>query len=204
MTVLAGKLAQILGHWGEAVQLRQRSIALDLLDTQAHIWLSLVLIAQDRLDEAKEVFNQALDMHPQRAVPHLILGRVCLLRGEAEAAHEEMQEEPEGFWQDYALALSPYAVEQYPEADAALQALIDDYSAEAPFQIAEIYAFRGEVDRAFEWRDRAYDEQDNVLTETLVSFALRALHEDARWPAFLARMGLPQPDRTGIQAESPE
>ena len=33
------------------------------------------------------------------------------------------------------------------------------------YQIAAVYAFRGEADRAFEWLDRAYVQRDGGLTE---------------------------------------
>jgi hypothetical protein len=52
-----------------------------------------------------------------------------------------------------------------PEADAALAEYIANNQNEGAFQIAEILAFRGEIDRAFEWLDRAYAQRDGGLTE---------------------------------------
>jgi hypothetical protein len=48
----------------------------------------------------------------------------------------------------------------------------------------------GEVDRAFEWLERAYSQRDPGLTEMKVSSRFRSLHSDPRWGAFLKKMGL--------------
>jgi hypothetical protein len=51
-------------------------------------------------------------------------------------------------------------------------------------------AFRGRVDEAFEWLELAYEQRDNGITEMMTSPFLRPLHPDARWPAFLDKLGL--------------
>jgi len=57
------------------------------------------------------------------------------------------------------------------------------------YQVAQVYAMRGEADAAFMWLERAYDQRDAGLTEMKVNPQLRSLHGDPRWVAFL-RMGL--------------
>jgi hypothetical protein len=53
-----------------------------------------------------------------------------------------------------------------------------------------IYAFRGEIDKAFEWMDRAYDN-DETGGEAMHYDPLYAnLHDDPRWEAFLDKWGL--------------
>lgn len=56
--------------------------------------------------------------------------------------------------------------------------------------VAEVYAARGEVDRAFEWLERAYAQRDPGLAEMKAAPYLRSLHGDQRWVAFLKKMGL--------------
>ena len=61
----------------------------------------------------------------------------------------------------------------------------------AHYQIAEVYAFRGEIDTAFEWLERAYRQRDGGLPDFLKLDPLLAnLHDDPRWPVFLEKMGL--------------
>lgn len=45
-------------------------------------------------------------------------------------------------------------------ADAALDEFIEKYHPGWDYQVALIYAFRDEVDPAFDWLDKAYDNRD--------------------------------------------
>ena len=67
-------------------------------------------------------------------------------------------------------------------------AKLEDLSA---FQIAEIYAYQGETDKAFEWLERAYKQRDGGLSEMKGDPLLRHLQRDPRWLAFLTKMKLP-------------
>ena len=77
------------------------------------------------------------------------------------------------------------------EADAALTEYIETYQNEAAFQIAEIYAYRGETDKAFEWLERAYKQRDGGLSQMKGDPLLRSLERDPRYTAFLKKMKLP-------------
>ena len=59
------------------------------------------------------------------------------------------------------------------------------------FQIAEVYAFRGESDKAFEWLDRAYAQRDSGLTQIKGDPLLKNIEHDLRYIAMLKRMRLP-------------
>jgi TolB-like protein len=202
VALLAGNLDKTLGHFEEAVGKLRRAISLDPLNTTAHIWLSLVLIAQRRLDEACGVLNQILELNPNRSVAHMILGRILLLQGRPGAAHEEMLKEPEGYWRHYGVAFSLYAMGKRQEADAALRYLVEQYGEEGPFQVAEVYAFRGEIDEAFQWLERAREVGDPGLTELLTSQTLPAMYEDSRWPVFVRKAGMCWPLREAQPASS--
>ena len=80
-----------------------------------------------------------------------------------------------------------------PEADTALAEYIANNQNEGAFQIAEILAFRGEIDRAFEWLDRAYAQRDGGLSEMKGDPLLKHLEHDPRYKAFLEKMHLPVP-----------
>ena len=60
------------------------------------------------------------------------------------------------------------------------------------YQIAEVYAFRGEADKAFEWLGRAYDERDPGLPPHLKGDPLlKNIRHDPRYNALLEKMRLP-------------
>jgi len=189
----AGGLAKAQGRFEEAEKLLRQAISLDPLNTTAHIWISLVFIAQNRFDEAREILGQVLALNPQRAVAHQILGRILLLEGRHEKAMKEFEREPEGFWREIGTEWALFSLGRLKEADKKLESLVSAYANSAQFQIAESYAWRGEVDTAFEWLERAYTERDNGLTELLTSRALDSLKNDPRWTAFLERLELSCP-----------
>jgi hypothetical protein len=102
-----------------------------------------------------------------------------------------MELEPEPDWRLYGQALAYHALGRKKESDAALAELTAKYSTIAPFQIAEVYAFRGEADRAFEWLERAYTQRDTGLIWLKADPLLKGLQRDPRYTAFLKKMRLP-------------
>jgi adenylate cyclase len=186
----AGGLAKVQGRFEDAERLLRQAISLDPLNTTAHIWISLVFIAQNRLDEAREILEKVLAMNPQRAVAHQILGRILLLEGRHEEAMKEFEREPVEFWRKVGIDWALFSLGRGEKADKHLESLVSSYGKGAPFQIAESYGWRGEVDKAFEWLERAYTQRDDGLTELLTSSSLDLLKNDPRWTAFLERLGL--------------
>ena len=62
----------------------------------------------------------------------------------------------------------------------------------ATYQIAQIYAWRGETDRALDWLERAYAQKDVNLSYIKVDLALKNLDSDPRFKALLRKMNLPE------------
>jgi hypothetical protein len=79
-------------------------------------------------------------------------------------------------------------------SDAALARLAEDYGDVVPGQIGEIYAFRGETDKAFEWFDRAVHERSPSMTE-IYEYVLIGpqVRKDPRFMAITRKLGLPDP-----------
>jgi hypothetical protein len=73
------------------------------------------------------------------------------------------------------------------ESDTALAELIAKYHAIEAHQIAEVYAFRSQSDKRFEWLDRAYAQHDSGLIATKAE----SLQSDPRYAAFLKNLNLP-------------
>ena len=77
------------------------------------------------------------------------------------------------------------------EGQAALQRLIARNAGDSAYQVAEVFAWQRDPDRAFEWLERAYAYRDTGLGFTGGDPLLRPLHQDARWKPFLRRLNLP-------------
>ena len=69
--------------------------------------------------------------------------------------------------------------------------MIAKYAHSAAYQIAQVYAWRGEKDRAFEWLERARAQRDAGLTILKVDPLVRGLRGDPRWGPLLKAVNLP-------------
>ena len=77
------------------------------------------------------------------------------------------------------------------QADAALADLIANARDGFAYQIAEIYAVRGEEDKAFEWLQISFDDHDAGTLSLSVDPLLRGLRDDPRYKNLLVKLGLP-------------
>jgi serine/threonine-protein kinase len=59
------------------------------------------------------------------------------------------------------------------------------------YQIAEVYAWRGETDKAFEWLQISFDNHDTGTLSLPIDPLMRGLHDDPRYKNLLAKLGLP-------------
>jgi adenylate cyclase len=103
--------------------------------------------------------------------------------------------EPEGASRLWGLAIVEWARANRGEAELRLKELIDKHAGDSAYQIAEVFAAHGQLDDAFAWLERAYEQRDAGLGGLVISPRLRALHGDPRWNAFLSKMGLAGEDR---------
>ena len=76
-------------------------------------------------------------------------------------------------------------------ADAALADLIANGRDQLAYQIAEVYAVRGETDKAFEWLQISFDNHDTGTLSFLIDPLLRDLRTDPRYKSLLTKLGLP-------------
>jgi hypothetical protein len=69
--------------------------------------------------------------------------------------------------------------------------MLKDQGAENAFEIANVYAFRGQSDEAMHWLERAYVQKDTNLFLVKSYLPLQGLAADPRFKAFLRKMKLP-------------
>jgi hypothetical protein len=77
------------------------------------------------------------------------------------------------------------------ESTRALDQLKVTMADHAAYQIGVAHAVRGEVDAAFEWLERAYQQRDSGLAVMRTHRQLEPLYTDPRWPQLLAKMRFP-------------
>lgn len=187
----AALLDQTLGRFDEGIAHCRRAIELDPLSATAYYRLGTLSYCAGRISESEAAYRKSLELNPQRPITHSRLGLIYVDQSKLQQALAETQKEPDPLWRDQSLAIVYYALGNKKEADAVLTEYIKLTQFSGAFQIAEIYAWRGETDKAFEWLDRAYKQRDGGVTQMKGDPRLRNLWRDPRWNAFLKRMNLP-------------
>jgi hypothetical protein len=66
-----------------------------------------------------------------------------------------------------------------------------DGCSSAIYQVAQVYAVRHEVDKAFEWLQIAFENHDGSMPGLLVDPLLGDLRDEPRYMAMLKKVGLP-------------
>jgi len=190
---LLARIIVYLGRIDEAERQARQAVELDPLSTVTHGNLARVLFYAGKLDEADSAARKAAELQPTGAGSHRFQVLIAAQRGDGEAALREAQLEPDPRFRRFELAVAHYVRGDRTAADAALGDLIANAREGFAYQIAEVYALRGEKDKAFEWLQTALDDRDAGMLGLLVDPLLRGLHDDPRYKSFLAKLGLPSP-----------
>jgi hypothetical protein len=104
---------------------------------------------------------------------------------------EDIQLAPPVRARDWALPIVYHAMNRKADSDMALKHLIDQSANDSAFAIAEVLAFRGEIDKALVWLDRAYQQRDHELYAVKGDWPLKNLEGDPRFKAFLRKLNIP-------------
>lgn len=188
---LLARIIVYLGRIDEAERQARQAVELDPLSTVTHGNLARVLFYAGKLDEADSAARKAAELQPTGAGSHRFQVLIAAQRGDGEAALREAQLEPDPRFRRFELAVAHYVRGDREAADAALADLIANAREGFAYQIAEVYALRGEKDKAFEWLQIAFDDRDAGMLGLLVDPLLRGLRDDARYKNLLAKVGLP-------------
>ncbi len=180
-----------LGRLDEAERQARHAVELDPLSVIAQGNLARVLFFAGKLDEADAAARKAAELQPASASSHRWQTVIAAQRGDGETALREAQLEPDEGYRRFELALAQYVRGDRAAADAALADLIANGRDNLAYQIAEVYAVRGEKDKAFEWLQISFDNHDTGTLTLLVDPLLRGLRDDPRYKTLLAKLGLP-------------
>ena len=188
---LLARVIVYLGRVDEAERQARQAVELDPLSVTAQGNLGRALFVAGKLDEADAVARKAADLQPAAAGNHRYQVHVAVERGDGETALREAQLEPDEGYRRFELALAHYVRGDRAAADAALADLIANGRDQLAYQIAEVYAVRGETDKAFEWLQISFDNHDTGTLTLLIDPLLRGLRDDPRYKNLLAKLGLP-------------
>jgi len=186
-----GLLSLNLDRMAEAIAATRRAIELDPLSSAA--WNNLgtmYYVNPDQFPEAREALNRAIAINPESSFANSNLATLELLQGHAQAALEVFRRAGE-VWSQTGVAMAEHTLGHGKESQRALDELIAKYAHDSAYQVADVYAWRGETDKAFEWLERAYVQHDGAISAIKADPILKPLWNDARFVALLKKVGLP-------------
>jgi tetratricopeptide (TPR) repeat protein len=127
------------------------------------------------------------------------LGRVLMFQGDPEAALE-------AFGKDEDLpgtAIALHDLGRREEFEAVLRKLHERSENDSPGELATVYAWIGNDDKAFEYLDKEYSKDRASLSRMVHYPVFRNLHSDPRWQAVLHRLGISDEQLAAIGFELP-
>ena len=180
----------IFGHFGRSISLLEKAVARNPVALNNLLRLGLAHEFAGNPDQALIAYKTLLGLNPDYPAVHAYRARIKLAQDKAGSALQEAEQEPDPFWKRYALILALDALDRPEESDPLLQAMIDEDSQDAAFQLAEIHARRGDPELAFEWLYRALEQKDGGMSEILGNPFFSGLHDDDRWLELITALGL--------------
>lgn len=185
----AGVLAQALGRLTDGIAIQEYVTARDPAFPSGHANLGIRLLYSGEPDAAISSLRTTLALAPDYVGARFLLGLAYLQKGEARQALAEVQQEAFEPFRLIGLALVHHDLGDRLESDDALRQLVEKHASGWAYNIAYVHAYRGEVDSAFEWLDRAVEYRDSGLSDVAVQPLFANLFGDPRWPRFLERIG---------------
>jgi serine/threonine protein kinase/TolB-like protein/Tfp pilus assembly protein PilF len=187
----AAQLESIMCRWDRADEFFNAALAIDPLDPGVYVQAAYFLyLRSGRFAEAEVALNRALQISPDYGTARYALGVSRLLQGRMDESLATMRQETLDDGQLEGLAIVFYALGRRADSDAALKRATIQNANDWPSAIAQAHAYRGELDEAMQWLEKAYAMKDPDLHLIKSSPLLKKLESDPRFKALLHKMNL--------------
>jgi len=185
----AAQMSAILGQWERSLEYYKQAVDADPLNTSAIRNLASAYEQLGLLDEAEAVIRHQIVLNPDQG--WINLAWILIQKGEPEQALIEAENSTgQDGWKALVRAMALHTLGRHDEAAAEARSFEAHYKEFWSYQLAEIHAWQGSPDAAFEALEYAYSKRDPGLSSLLNDNAIRSLYNDARWEPFLEKIGL--------------
>jgi serine/threonine-protein kinase len=186
-----------MGRHDESIAEGKKALELDPLSLIINNDLGQVYYFARRYDEAIVQLRKTVEMDPDFVIAHFFLALAYGQKLMFDEALREAREAMNLVGESDTLILTQLGIiHSYSgnedDARRILGRLIElaDEKYVSPFRVALIYMGLGEIDRAFEWLEKAYEERDHWIETLKVNPALDTIRADDRYNSLLEKTGL--------------
>jgi adenylate cyclase len=189
--VLAGaaRLFSCSRRFDEARKVVDRALALDPLSTGVLLSATELQAAVGDYAGSLAYAQRILEIAPDSNYAISGVVQSYLLQGKPQAALAAIRGPADGARELYSQALVQHSLGNRVAADRALAEFIRKHAAGWAYQVAIVYSWRGETDKAFEWLERAWRQHDGGLLALQTEPMLAPLRKDARYPDLRKKVG---------------
>jgi TolB-like protein len=179
------------GDWSAAIETYKNALIYDPLSPVGLAALGDSYVGAQQLEGARDAYRRALLVAPDYDGLHGAMSFPLLQQGNAEGALAEAQLEHDENARALSLVPIYHALGRIEEADAIVADMERRLGATQPTTIADAYALAGNKDRAMEWLNRAFKNNDPILQSIRGDFYLYSLRDVAAYQELLRHLKVP-------------
>lgn len=196
----AAPVALALGRVEFALELFEGSAIDDPVSAASHANLANAYLLTGRYAESEQSIRNALTLSPTYAGAQYRLGRALLAQGKIDSASQAMDAEPIDAARWIGQALIENARGDVAASDALLTKVTQAYGDAAAGNLAQVYAHRGDVERAFHWLGVELEVSGTGgFAEYRWDPVFDGLKSDPRWLVLMQRVGLDPASTAAIE-----
>ena len=177
-------------RFDESEQLLLRAVEIDPLSISNWRSLGDVYMASGRCNDAIATYQRALNLAPGTGRFNGRIARCKLFQGDFEAAKAYNVLEPTEWVRETNDLIIDGRTDRGPAWQARLAAYEEKYSYGNSYQMAEIYADAGDLEKTFEWLGHTARVRDPGGPWAMVMPFFAEAWEDPRWEDYLAEFNL--------------
>ena len=179
-----------LREFDKAEDALTRALDVDPLSLATLRTLGDLYMVSDRCDLAVETYQRALSLAPDTGRFHGRIARCKYFQGDLVAAQQLNAREPVAWVRETNDLIFLGREGAAEEWEAAVAQYEIQYGFGSSYQMAEIYADRGDFDKTFEWLDHTARVKDPGGPWAMIMPFFDEARKDPRWEAYEAKFGL--------------
>ena len=184
----------LMNRGPESTEECKRAVEHDPFDSGLYACLGWHEVWAGDYPKALEATRRALRLDASNTWASMVMGWAYEQLGQYQESMAAIQKFDDSSLRTAAIAHVFAASGNRPAAETLLSELLEKAKKEyvSAYDIAVVYAGLGETDRAFDWLNKAYEEESGFLAYLTLDPRIKPLRADRRYQDLLRRMGLTQ------------